>query len=71
MILVPLLAFDRKGMRVGYGKAFYDKFLAGCKPDIIKVGVSILDPVESIDDVYEHDVPLSCCITPKEFYDFG
>jgi 5-formyltetrahydrofolate cyclo-ligase len=70
LILVPMLAFDKKGMRVGYGKAFYDKFLLKCKPDIIKVGVSILDPVDEIQDVLEHDVPLSCCITPSEFYDF-
>ena len=70
LILVPLLAFDKKGMRVGYGKAFYDKFLLNCKPDIIKVGLSILDPVEEIEDVGEHDIPLSCCITPTEFYDF-
>ncbi|NQY67815.1 MAG: 5-formyltetrahydrofolate cyclo-ligase [Flavobacteriales bacterium] len=70
LILVPLLAFDLDGMRVGYGKAFYDKFLANCKPDIIKVGVSILDPVDVIDDVYEHDIPLTCCITPSRFYRF-
>ena len=70
LILVPLLAFDLNGMRVGYGKAFYDNFLVGCKPDIIKVGVSILDPVDVIEDIYDHDIPLTCCITPTQFYDF-
>ena len=27
VVFVPLLAFDKKGNRVGYGKGFYDKFL--------------------------------------------
>lgn len=31
VIFIPLLAFDEKGHRVGYGKGFYDRFLAQCK----------------------------------------
>ena len=30
MILIPLLSFDRKGNRVGYGYGYYDKFLSKC-----------------------------------------
>ena len=33
VVFVPLLAYDLKGNRVGYGKGFYDKFLSECKPD--------------------------------------
>src|SRR5690606_31403058 len=43
VVFVPLLAFDKKGNRVGYGKGFYDRFLKLCKPDVIKIGLSLFD----------------------------
>ena len=70
MILIPLLAFDQKGYRVGYGKGFYDKFLENCRADCLKVGFSYFDPVEQIDDKAEFDVPLDLCITPHTVYVF-
>ena len=70
MVLVPLLAFDKNGYRVGYGKGFYDKWLAGCRPDCIKVGFSYFEPLESVDDRNEFDVPLNLCITPHNQYVF-
>jgi 5-formyltetrahydrofolate cyclo-ligase len=36
-LLVPLLAFDRRGYRLGYGGGFYDRTLAGL-PDAMTVG---------------------------------
>jgi 5-formyltetrahydrofolate cyclo-ligase len=40
MVLIPLLAFDESGHRVGYGKGFYDRFLSLCRPNCIKAGLS-------------------------------
>lgn len=71
MILVPMLAFDLKAQRVGYGKGFYDKFLARCRPDAQRVGLSLFDPVIRIDDPNEHDIPLHFCITPKQVFSFA
>jgi 5-formyltetrahydrofolate cyclo-ligase len=68
LVLVPLLAFDRNGYRVGYGKGFYDRFLRG--RNTIKLGVSLFEPVDEISDVDEHDIPLDSCITPYGFYNF-
>jgi len=70
VVFVPLLAFDKKGNRVGYGKGFYDKFLSKCKPEIIKVGLSFFEAEELISDIFEEDVLLDYCVTPKEVYTF-
>jgi len=70
IVFVPLLAFDTNGYRVGYGKGFYDKFLVNCREDCLRIGFSYFDPVDSIDDPHEFDVPLSHCITPKAVYVF-
>lgn len=70
LVFVPLLAFDQEGNRVGYGKGYYDRFLASCRPDVIKIGLSFFPPVDKIDDKDEWDVPLTCCITPEQLYEF-
>ena len=69
-IFVPLVAFDERGYRVGYGKGYYDRFLAQCRPDAIKIGFSFFDAVEYIEDIDEFDVPLNFCITPHRIYEF-
>ena len=67
MVLVPLLAFDEKGYRVGYGKGFYDRFLSGMQTK--KVGVSFFEAQsEDISDVHEDDIRLDFCITPRQVY---
>ncbi len=70
VILVPLLTFDRKGHRVGYGAGFYDRFLKNCKPDALKIGLSFFPPESEDLDVHEFDVKLSHCITPQKTYIF-
>lgn len=70
VVFVPLLAYDKKGNRVGYGKGFYDNFLAKCKEDVIKIGLSFFEPEESISDVFETDICLDYCVTPKTLYSF-
>ncbi|MBK7705696.1 MAG: 5-formyltetrahydrofolate cyclo-ligase [Acidobacteria bacterium] len=70
LVIVPLLAFDLRGHRVGYGKGFYDRFLTACRDDCVKVGISFFPPVENIDDVTENDVRLDFCLTPFELFEF-
>ena len=70
LVLVPLLIFDKRGYRVGYGKGFYDRFLKDCRADCIKVGLSYFEPVDRIDDASGFDVPLNYCITPHMVYVF-
>lgn len=68
--LVPLLCFDRKGFRVGYGKGFYDVFLSRCRKDCLKIGLSYFAPVAEISDVQEFDVKLDFCVTPETVLSF-
>ena len=70
VVFVPLLAFDKNGHRIGYGKGYYDKFLSSCKPDIIKIGLSFYEAEEAFQDVYPSDIPLDYCVTPKKVYRF-
>jgi 5-formyltetrahydrofolate cyclo-ligase len=70
LVLVPLLAFDTGGHRVGYGKGYYDKFLSACRADAIKVGLSFFGPVDQIDNISPFDIPLNYCITPQQLFEF-
>ncbi|HYG03682.1 MAG TPA: 5-formyltetrahydrofolate cyclo-ligase [Chryseosolibacter sp.] len=70
MILVPLLAVDKKGNRVGYGRGFYDKFLATVNPNTQKIGLSFFAPVDSLTDMLATDIKLTGVITPKEALQF-
>lgn len=69
IVLVPLLSFDKRGHRVGYGGGYYDKFLAICRPDCLKVGVSLFEPVDEIEGIGEHDVHIDHCVTPERVWD--
>lgn len=71
VVFVPLLAFDKKGNRVGYGKGFYDSFLKDCKEKVVKIGLSLFEAEETISDVDPHDIQLNYCITPKKIYSFS
>lgn len=68
MVLVPMLAFDLKGYRTGYGKGFYDRFLQNL--DTLKIGLSFFGPLERIADTDAYDVRLDACITPEKIYRF-
>ena len=70
IVIVPLLAFDAQGYRVGYGKGFYDRYLKTCRTDCLKIGLSYFEPLKAIDDRDEFDVPLDLCITPQRIYVF-
>jgi 5-formyltetrahydrofolate cyclo-ligase len=69
LVLVPLLAFDLRGYRVGYGKGFYDRFLS--QIDAQRIGVSLFEAeTEDISDVHQNDITLDLCITPHGIIKF-
>jgi 5-formyltetrahydrofolate cyclo-ligase len=68
IVLLPLLAFDTAGYRVGYGGGFYDRFLQECKPDALKIGLSFFEPVEQIEDIEPNDLHMDYCVTPDRVW---
>lgn len=71
LILVPLLAFDKHGYRVGYGKGYYDRFLKDCRNDSKKIGLSFFPPEDKIIDLFEEDFRIDAVITPDKLYSFS
>ena len=61
LILVPLLAFDRRGHRLGFGAGFYDRTLAAlraARPEVVAIGLAFAcQEVEAL-PVEPHDQPL-------------
>jgi len=70
VVFVPLLAFDKVGHRVGYGKGFYDRFLSKCKKDVIIVGLSFFEAEDEILDINPNDFAMNYCVTPLIIYTF-
>lgn len=69
-VITPLLYCDEKGNRVGYGKGFYDAFFTAISPESKKIGVNYFGPDESINDVWENDIPLDYLVTPDDVLSF-
>lgn len=70
IVFVPLLAVDKNGQRVGYGKGFYDRFLRKCAPGCQFVGLHYFDLESPIADVLPTDVRLHAVITPQAVFRF-
>jgi 5,10-methenyltetrahydrofolate synthetase len=63
--LIPAVAFDRQGHRLGYGKGFYDKALAEFKG--LKVGVALsVQVIEELLPSEEHDICMDLIVTDQE-----
>lgn len=65
VILVPALAFDRRGYRVGYGGGYYDRFLPTA-PQAAKIGVVFSSQIIDEIPVDLHDLPVDVIVTERE-----
>ncbi|GKU30413.1 5-formyltetrahydrofolate cyclo-ligase [Clostridium folliculivorans] len=66
LILMPGVAFDRHGGRVGYGAAFYDRFLSNMSKQVYKVALAYDFQVMDTVPMDEHDVKIDGVITERE-----
>ncbi len=64
-ILVPAVAFDRRGYRIGYGGGYYDRFLPRA-PQAAKIGVAFASQIIEEVPVDGHDLPVDMIVTERE-----
>lgn len=71
LALIPGLAFDRHGNRLGQGKGYYDRFLLSLRPDAFKLGLAF--ECQVVDDLPRtpHDTPVDAVLTEKMLLRFA
>ncbi|HTY15281.1 MAG TPA: 5-formyltetrahydrofolate cyclo-ligase [Methanoregulaceae archaeon] len=65
VVIVPLIAFDRKGHRLGYGAGYYDRFLSG-NPGLMKIGVAFSCQEVPETPADENDIAMDVIVTEHE-----
>ena len=66
--IIPGLAFDRAGGRIGWGRGYYDATLAAANPQALRIGLAFeCQLVESVARD-PHDVPLHYVVTEAAVY---
>ncbi len=69
-MIVPGVVFSREGYRIGYGKGFYDRYLAQ-HPMIVTAGVCFSGQLTDAFYVKNSDIPLDIIVTEKEIIHTG
>lgn len=70
LVAVPMVAFDRRGTRLGFGGGYYDRTLAAMRPRPVIVGLAFsTSEVEHI-PCEDHDVPMDHIVTDREHLNF-
>ncbi|KYO67992.1 5-formyltetrahydrofolate cyclo-ligase [Thermovenabulum gondwanense] len=68
VVVIPGVAFDKSGCRLGYGGGYYDRFLQNLKADAVKIALAfefqILDELPK----EEYDILMDIIITEKRIY---
>lgn len=70
LILVPGLAFDKSGNRMGHGKGYYDRFLSRCPKSTLFIGVAFSFQILDSIPFNKFDVKVHSIITEKYTIDF-
>lgn len=73
LLLVPLLAFDRRGRRLGYGGGYFDRTLAGLRAQGRPLAVGVAFAAQEVDavPVADYDQPLDWVATEREAIEIG
>jgi len=71
LLIVPLLAFDRAGHRIGYGAGYYDLTIATLRAQKAITAIGLAFAVQEIAAVpaSPHDAPLDLVLTEREVVD--
>ncbi len=66
LVVIPLLAADKTGNRIGYGRGYYDRMLKEMPGSVLKMGVSLGPLFDHFTFAEDHDISLDYVITPFE-----
>lgn len=69
LFVVPGVAFDRHGGRLGYGRGFYDRLLPLARPDAAVVGLAFEAQMVERIPAAAHDVPMHAVVTEAAVYE--
>ena len=64
-VIVPGVAFDESGRRLGYGGGYYDRLLPMLRPDCIRIGIAFDQQLLPRIPSEEHDVDVDMVVTPS------
>ena len=67
-IIIPMIAFDSQGYRLGYGSGFFDRTLAAINPRPLTIGIAF--EALHLPTIYphEHDIAMDYVVTEKTIY---
>lgn len=68
LAIIPGVAFDSEGARLGYGKGYYDKLLSELRLDCLMLGLAFECQLHANLPQEEHDISLDIIITDKQIY---
>ncbi|MFY9175484.1 MAG: 5-formyltetrahydrofolate cyclo-ligase [Peptococcia bacterium] len=68
LAIIPGLAFDVRGNRLGYGAGYYDRFLPNLSPNCAKIALSYEMTMQEFLPTEAHDVPMDYIITEAKIY---
>jgi 5-formyltetrahydrofolate cyclo-ligase len=68
LIIVPGVAFDRNGGRLGNGGGYYDRLLAQVRKETVLYGVCFESQLFDRIEMETHDIPMDFVITEKNVY---
>jgi 5-formyltetrahydrofolate cyclo-ligase len=70
LVVVPAMAYDRNGNRLGRGAGFYDRFLASSKFHGKTIGLAFQEQLVDSLPVHDTDVPVDVLVTDEEILRF-
>ena len=73
ILLVPMLAFDRRGYRLGDGGGFYDRTLERLRETCEPLAIGVAYAAQEVDavPVGKYDQPLNWVVTEREAMEIG
>jgi len=71
LVVVPGVAFDRAGRRLGQGLGYYDRFLRGLPEDVLRVGLAYSEQLVQEVPVDVWDVAVHAVVTEEEVLRFS